>query len=71
MCRGFVLRRPESEPIRSADAPSLSGEAFPAVMVPSGRKEGLRAASFSGVVSERMPSSRASTISGTLVTMSS
>ena len=32
-----------SEPSSSADAPSLSGEALPAVMVPSGRKEGFRA----------------------------
>ena len=36
-----------SEPSSSADAPSLSGEALPAVIVPSGRNDGLSPASFS------------------------
>ena len=37
-----------SEPSSTAEAPSLSGEALPAVMVPSGRNDGFRPASFSG-----------------------
>jgi hypothetical protein len=35
-----------SEPSSTAAAPSLSGDALPAVIVPSGRKLGLRPASF-------------------------
>ena len=42
----------------TAAAPSLSGQALPAVTVPSGRKTGFSSASFSLVVPARMPSSR-------------
>src|ERR1035437_5849756 len=41
----------------TAAAPSLSGQAFPAVTVPSSRNTGARLASFSRVVSRRGPSS--------------
>ncbi len=41
----------------TAAAPSLSGQALPAVTVPSGRKTGLRPARPSAVVPARMPSS--------------
>ena len=37
-----------SEPSSTADAPSLSGEALPAVIVPSGRNDGFSPASVSG-----------------------
>jgi Kef-type K+ transport system membrane component KefB len=53
-------------------APSLSGEEFPPVTVPSLRKAGLRAASSSRVRSARMPSSAATsaplpgTVTGTI-----
>jgi len=47
----------------TAQAPSEICEALPAVIVPSARNAGLRPASFSGVVSGRIPSSR-STLTG-------
>ncbi len=43
----------------TAAAPSLSGQALPAVISPSGRKTGFSSASFSMVVPARGPSSRA------------
>ena len=46
-----------SEVTSRAAAPSLSGQALPAVTVPSGLKAGFRAASFSTVVPARGPSS--------------
>jgi hypothetical protein len=48
---------PCGEPISSAPAPSFSGDALPAVMVPP--NAGLSLPSFSTLVSGRMPSSRA------------
>ncbi len=48
----------------TAAAPSLSGQALPAVTVPSGRNTGLRLLIFSSVVPGRMPSSLATTPSG-------
>ena len=54
-----------SDPRSTADAPSLSGEAFPAVIVPSGRNDGLRGASVSAVLPGRMPSSRDRSTPGT------
>ena len=50
---------PASLATSTAEAPSLSGEALPAVTVPSLTKAGLSLASFSSVESARMPSSRA------------
>ena len=50
-------RRPRRRSARRA-APSLSGDALPAVTVPSLTKAGLSLASFSSEVSARMPSSR-------------
>ena len=41
----------------TAAAPSLSGQALPAVTSPSGRNTGLNSASFSTVVPARGPSS--------------
>ena len=57
---------PSSAALRSlitmtAAAPSLSGQQFPAVTVPSGRKTGFSAATFSIVVPGRGPSSAATT----------
>ena len=68
--RGF---RPSSA-ARSSDitstaaAPSLSGQALPAVTVPSGRKAGLSSASFSTVVPGRGPSSRVTSVPSGVVT---
>ena len=47
----------------TAAAPSFSGQALPAVTVPSGRNTGFSSASFSLVVPARMPSSLA-TVTG-------
>jgi hypothetical protein len=46
----------------SADAPSLTPGALPAVTVPSFLKAGFSAASVSTVVSGRIPSSRSTTV---------
>ena len=46
-----------TDPRSTAEAPSLRGDALQAVMVPSPRKTGLRAASFSAELPGRMPSS--------------
>ena len=54
----------DSEPIRTADAPSFSGEALPAVMVPSGRNAGFSVPSRCAVVPGLMLSSRASSSAG-------
>jgi hypothetical protein len=54
-----------SEAISRADAPSLSGEALPAVMVPSGQKAGFSPPRAVAEVSGRMDSSRASDVPGT------
>jgi hypothetical protein len=59
-----------AEPSSTADAPSLSGEALPAVIVPFGRNDGRSDASFSSVLPGRIPSSRSSPVSGTGVTRS-
>ena len=65
---GRPARPPCSEPTSTAEAPSLSGDAFPAVMVPPGRKTGLRADSAADDASARMPSSRFRSTPGTAVT---
>ena len=52
----------------TAAAPSLSGQALPAVIRPSGRKTGLSCASFSSVVSGRGPSSFDTTVPSGRVT---
>ena len=52
----------------TAAAPSLSGQAFPAVTVPSGRNTGLSCASFSAVVPSRGPSSFETTVPSGRVT---
>jgi hypothetical protein len=54
-----------SAAISRAAAPSLSGEALPAVIVPSGRKAGFSPASAAAVESARMDSSRSSEVLGT------
>ena len=64
---------PSSAALRSlittrAAAPSLSGQQFPAVTVPSGRNTGCSAASFSIVVPGRGPSSAATTVPSGSVT---
>ena len=52
----------------TAAAPSLSGQQFPAVTVPSGRNTGFSAATFSSVVPGRGPSSADTTVpSGSVV----
>ena len=51
----------------TAAAPSLSGQALPAVTVPSGLKAGWSAASFSIVVPGRGPSSLVTWVSGTVI----
>ena len=53
-----IVPAASAEPISSAEAPSLSGEALPAVIVPSGRKAVLSPASFSAWCLRRMDSSR-------------
>ena len=50
----------------TAEAPSVTGEAFPAVIVPSAPKAGLSVASFSSEVSARGPESRTMPSSGTI-----
>ena len=60
-----------SEPTRTAAAPSLSGEALPAVTVPSCLNAGLSLASLSMLESGRMPSSRSSSLPGTPTTQPS
>ena len=55
----------DSSPISTAPAPSLSGEALPAVTVPWAMNAGFSRASFSSVVSRRMFSSTARSVSGT------
>ena len=60
-----------SEPISRADAPSFSGDALPGVIVPSGRNDGFRPASFSGLEPGLMPSSRLRSTPSTGVTRSS
>ena len=62
---------PASLATSTADAPSLSGEALPAVTVPSLTNAGLSLASFSSELSARMPSSRAKSVSATGSTQSS
>jgi hypothetical protein len=52
----------------TAAAPSLSGQALPAVTSPSGRKAGLSSASFSTVVPARGPSSLPTTVPEGVVT---
>ena len=59
-----------SDASRRAAAPSLSGDAFPAETVPSGRKAGRRRASASIEVSGRMDSSRSNGAAGTATTSS-
>ena len=63
--RGPPPRRPRRSPSSSAPAPSLSGDALPAVTVPSFANAGFSFASFSTDVSGRMPSSRACSSSPT------
>lgn len=60
-----------SDPMRTADAPSLRGEALPAVIVPFGRKDGFSCARASGVEPGRMLSSRDISDPGTDTTNSS
>ena len=60
-----------SEMISSAAAPSLSGQALPAVTVPSSLNTGFSAASFSIVVPGRGPSSLVTTVSGTSISLPS
>ena len=61
-----------SEPSSTAEAPSLSGEALPAVMVPSGRNDGLEPGQrLAAVLPARMLSSRVSSAPGTGTTRSS
>ena len=56
-------------PSQAADAPSESGEAFPAVTVPASvRNTVFRPASFSAEDPARMPSSRTRSVPGTGVT---
>jgi hypothetical protein len=57
-----------SSPISSAPAPSVSGDEFPAVTVPSATKAGFKPDSFSFVVSRRRFSSWCSSVSGTGIT---
>ena len=52
----------------TAAAPSLSGQALPAVISPSGRNTGFSSASFSAVVPARGPSSRLTTVPSGSVT---
>ena len=52
----------------TAAAPSLSGQALPAVMVPPSRNTGLSAASPSTVVPSRGPSSLVTTVPSSRVT---
>ena len=52
----------------TAAAPSLSGQQFPAVTVPSGRNTGCRLATFSRVVPGRGPSSALTTVPSGRVT---
>ena len=65
---GFKPRvaRLSSDMISSAAAPSLSGQALPAVTVPPSLNAGFSAASFSSVVPARGPSSLVTTVSGKL-----
>src|SRR5439155_3723737 len=56
---------------RSAAAPSLSGQALPAVTVPHSLNTGGREASFSIVVPGRGPSSLVTTASGTSTSLPS
>ena len=60
-----IIVAADSDPSSTAEAPSVSGDALPAVIVPSGRNAGLSPASVSGVDPGRMPSSRASSAPGT------
>ena len=64
-------RRRRPEPSTTADAPSFSGEALPAVMVPSTRNEGVNVASFSTEVPGRIDSSRVTSAPGTATVRSS
>jgi len=57
--------------IKSAAAPSLSGQALPAVTVPPSLNTGGSAASFSIVVPGRGPSSRVTIVSGTSISLPS
>ena len=52
----------------TAAAPSLSGQALPAVISPSGRNTGFSSASFSTVVPGRGPSSLSTTVPSGSVT---
>ena len=52
----------------TADAPSLSGQALPAVIRPSGRKTGFRPAMPSTVTPGRGPSSVLTTVPSGVVT---
>ncbi len=60
-----------SDMISSAAAPSLSGQALPAVTVPPSLNTGFSAASFSIVVPGRGPSSLLTTVSGTSISLPS
>ena len=54
-----------SSPMKSAAAPSLSGDEFPAVTVPSARKTGRSLASASSELDGRMLSSRSTSVPAT------
>ncbi len=57
-----------SDMTTTAAAPSFSGQALPAVTVPSGRNTGFSCDSFSTVVPARMPSSVLTTVpSGSVI----
>ena len=60
------VRAQASEQTTTQEAPSFTPGALPAVVVPSGSKTGRRAASLSGVVSRRMPSSAVTSPTGTI-----
>lgn len=61
-----ISRAAPSLPSSTAEAPSFSGEALPAVIrPPSLRKAGFSPASFCSVVPGRRDSSRVSSVSGT------
>ena len=67
-----AARRPRALPSSAADAPSLSGEALPAVTVPSGRNDRLQGGELLRVTCRaRIDSSRARSTPGTATTWSS
>ncbi len=65
-CRPSSAAR-SSEVITSAAAPSFSGQAFPAVTLPSGLKAGCSSLSFSYVEDGRGPSSASTTVPSAFV----